>query len=120
MEKDKFDNKMIEIENKSFEVNMLMSGFVLEILEGFDEMKCELYGEIPYFDNSKGYMTVIAEYITLDADSGLINITGRGMKTPVMWDELNVAAKEIIISELHHKYKAAKLYNNITVKEEMH
>jgi hypothetical protein len=37
-----------------------------------------------------------------------------------MWDELNIAAKEIVIAELHHKYKSLKLYNNLTMKEEMH
>lgn len=120
MEKDKFDKKMIDIESKSFEVNMLMSGFVLEIIAGFDQMKSEIYAELPYFDPNSGYKTVIAESVYLDVESGVILITASGMKNPVMWDELNVAAKEIIIAELHHKYKASKLYENLTLKEEMH
>lgn len=120
MEKDKFDIKMVDIESKSYEVNMLMSGFVFEILENFDEMKSEIYAELPYFDPNSGYKTVIAEYVFLDTENGIILIEAQGIKNPVIWDELNIAAKEIIIAELHHKYKASKLYNNLTFKEEMH
>lgn len=120
MDKDKFDKKMIDIESKSFEVSILMSGFVFEILEDFDEMKCEIFCELPYFDPTEGYKAITAEFISLDVENGTLFITAQGMKTPVMWDELNIAAKEIIIAELHHKYKAAKLYDNLTFKEEMH
>jgi len=120
MEKDKFDQKMIEIESKSYEVNMLMSGFVLEILEGFNEMKSEIYAELPYFDPDSGYKTAVAESIYLDSENGIILITAPGIKGPIMWDEINIAAKEIIIAELHHKYKASRLYENLTQKEEMH
>jgi len=120
MEKDSFDKKMIEIESKSFEVNMLMSGFVFEILESFNEMKCELYTELPYFDPSAGYKTIFTESMSVDIESGIILINAKGIKNPVMWDELNIAAKEIIISELHHKYKASKVYDNLIVKEEIH
>jgi len=120
MEKDKFDKKMVDIESKSFEVSMLMSGFVFEILENFEDLKSEIYCELPYYDPASGYKTVVAEYIYLDAESGVVLIDAEGIKTPVMWDELNIAAKEIIIAELHHKYKASKLYDNLTIKEEMH
>ena len=120
MEKDKFDKKMIDIESKSFEVNMLMSGFVFEILESFEEMKAEIYGELPYFDPSAGYKTIIAESIALDIENGIILLSAQGMNVPVMWDELNIAAKEIVIAELHHKYKASKLYETLTEKEDMH
>jgi len=120
MEKDNFDKKMIDIESKSYEVNMLMSGFVFEILETFDDMKSEIYCELPYFDPDSGYKTVIAESISLDFENGIIQLIGEGMKSPIMWDELNIAAKEIIIAELHHKYKTTKLYKNLTVKEEIH
>jgi len=120
MEKDKFDKKMIEIERKSFEVNMLMSGFILEILECFNDLKCEVYCELPYFDSVSGYKTLIAESVSLDLENGIILLQAEGLKTSVMWDELNIAAKEIIIAELHHKYKASKLYKNLTLKEEMH
>lgn len=120
MEKDKFDNKMVEIESKSFEISMLMSGFVFEILENFDDFKSELYCELPYYDPGTGYKTVVAELIYLEPETGVLLITAEGVKTPVMWDELNIAAKEIVIAELHHKYKASKLYNNLTIKEELH
>ncbi len=120
MEKDKFDKKMIDIESKSFEVNMLMSGFVLEIIENFDGRKGEIYAEFPYFDPDSGYRTAVAESVYLDEENGVILVGAANMKNPVMWDELNVAAKEIIIAELHHKYKSSIIYRNLTPKEEIH
>jgi len=63
---------------------------------------------------------IIAEFISLDIDNGIVLLTVQGISAPVMWEELNIAAKEIIIAELHHKYKASKLYEDLTVKEEMH
>lgn len=120
MDKDKFDNKMIDIESKSFEVNMLMAGFVFEILESFNEMKSEIYCELPYYDPNSGYKAIIAESISLDVENGIILVEAQGMKTSVMWDELNMAAKEIIIAELHHKYKASILYENLNTKDEIH
>lgn len=120
MDKDKFDNKMIDIESKSFEVNMLMAGFVFEILENFNEMKSELYCELPYYDPNSGYKTIITESISVDIENGIILVEAQGMKTSVMWDELNMAAKEIIIAELHHKYKASILYENLNTKDEIH
>jgi hypothetical protein len=120
MEKDKFDLKMIDIESRSFEVNMLMSAFIAEILENFEQMESELYAEIPYYDPVSGYRTVIAESVFIEPDNGMILLTASGMKNPVMWDELNIAAKEIIIAELHHRYKSVKLYESLTVKDEIH
>lgn len=123
MEKDKFDNKLIEIESKSFEVNMLMSEFVLEILETSDNMKSEIYCELPYYDSDKGYRTLIADAVFLDMDTRQILVTEVMLNGAVMWDDLNIAAKEIIITELHLKYKSSGLYNSFNVKntrEEMH
>ena len=120
MEKDRFDKKMIEIENKSFEINMLMAGFVFEILENFNEMKSPICCELPYYDPASGYKMIVTGSISLDIEKGVILLTAAGIKDPVMWDELNIAAKEIIIAELHHVYNASKLYENLTFREEMH
>ena len=69
LDKDKFDNKMIDIESKSFEVNILMAGFVFEILESFTDMKSELYCELPYYDPNSGYKAIITESISLNVEN---------------------------------------------------
>lgn len=120
MGKDNFDQKMIEIESRSYEVSMMMAGFVFEILETFSGLKCDIYCEIPYLDIMAGYKSVAADSISVDPENGIISLTADGVSGPVMWDELNIAAKEIIISELHHKYKSLQLYKNMTVREEIH
>lgn len=120
MEKDKFDEKMIEIESRSYEISMLMSGFVFEILECFDGMKSEIYCEIPYDDLSSGYRTVTVESVSIDIENGVVMVEAEGIKPAIIWDELNIAAREIIIAELHHKYKASKLYENLNPAEEIH
>ncbi len=66
MEKDKFDMKIIDIEQKSFEIAVLMSGFALEILGIFENMSVALDAEIPYYDNENGYITLEIERVYFD------------------------------------------------------
>ncbi len=123
MDKDKFDDKLIKIESKSFEVNMLMAEFVFELLKTFDNKISEIYCELPYYDPDKGYKTLLADAVSLDIESGQIFIFSEMINTAFMWDDLNISAKEIIITELHLKYKSLKLFDNLTEKkqkEEMH
>ena len=120
MEKDKFDIRMIEIESKSFEIAMLMSGFVLDILENFDGMKTDVQAELPYFDPHTGYRSLTLKSVFFNPVSNLINIETEELQTSVIWDDLNVAAKEIIINELHHKYKSVIIYQSFSGQKETH
>lgn len=120
MDEDRFDRKMIDIESRSYEVSMLIAGFVFEILETFDEMQSDICCEIPYCDPVSGYKTVTAEFIKLDAENGIVSINVSGRKDSVMWDDLDMAAKEILMTELHHKRKSLNLYKNYNAKEEIH
>jgi hypothetical protein len=120
MEKDKFDLKMIDIEAKSFEVNMQISGFAYEILAEFSDHKIWIEVELPYFDSARGYINVNTRSVYYNKDDGLIYIEAEELQNPASWDDFNIAAKEIIINELHHKYKAEKLFKSLSGKDELH
>lgn len=120
MEKDKFDIKLIEIESKSFEITMLMSGFVLEILGNFHEMKSDIQAELPFYDPDRGYRSINSKSIFYNPENGLLALETDELQTPVIWDDLNVAAKEILINELLCKYKSLKIFKSLSGTGEMH
>lgn len=114
MEKDKFDVKKIYIEQKIFEAGMMMSNFVVELLETFPEMKCAIEVQVSYNDYEKGYVAVDAESVFFNAETELINIGLRDIEAPVLWDDLDLSARDIILNEIHHKYKSDLIYKNLT------
>lgn len=114
MEKDRFDVKAVNIGQKTFELGIMMSGFVLEILGTFTDMRAELNVQIPYNDYEKGYLGVNIASVYIDMETELINLQCENMENPLLWDDLDLSAKEIILNELHHCYKAEILYKNLS------
>lgn len=114
MEKDKFDVKIVYIGQKIFETGIMMSGFVVELLETFPEMKCAIEIQISYNDYEKGYVAIDAESVFFDLETELIYINFRNIESPVLWDDLDFSAREIILNEIHHKYKSDLIYKNLT------
>ena len=84
-----------------------MSGFVIEILGTFAEMKADINVQIPYNDYEKGYVGINVITVYIDIETELINLQCENMDNPIQWDELDFSAKEIILNELHHSYKSA-------------
>lgn len=114
MEKDRFDVKAVNIGHKTFEIGLMMSGFVIEILGTFAEMKADINVQIPYNDYEKGYVGINVITVYIDVETELINLQCDNMDNPLLWDELDFSAKEIILNELHHSYKSAILYKNLS------
>lgn len=114
MEKDKFDVKAVNIGQKTFELGIMMSGFVLEILGTFEGMRADLNVQIPYNNFEKGYLGINVIAVYIDSETELINLECENMDRPLPWDDLDFSAKEIILNELHHCYKSAILYRNLS------
>ncbi|MFA5519115.1 MAG: hypothetical protein WDA74_07670 [Spirochaetota bacterium] len=114
MGKDRFDVKKIYIEQKIFEAGIMMSGFVVELLETFPEMKCAIEVQVSYNDYEKGYVIADAESVFFDSETRLINIGFRDIEAPVLWDDLDFSARDIILNEIHHRYKSDLIYKNLT------
>ncbi len=113
MEKDRFDLKMIDIEQKSFELGMLMSVFVFEILETFENSSADIAAYINIYAQDGNSLPLEMEKITLNRETGEIILNCAEGK-PVLWDDLDLVAKEIVMNELHHRYKADRLYRGLS------
>lgn len=114
MEKDRFDHKMIDIEQKTFELGMLMSVFAFEILETFDGNFAEINTEINYTDMEGSSLRLETESVVLNRDTGEISVNCTGVEKSLIWDDLDLTAKIIIINELHYRYKSEKLYKGFS------
>ncbi len=120
MDEDRFDRKIIDIESRSFELSMLMAGFVFDILHQFNGFKATISCEIPYCDQNHGLRIITVNSLSLDNENGTINIGAEGVEQSLPWDDLNLAARESIITEINHVYKSIKLLENFSSKEEIH
>ena len=114
MEKDKFDDRVVAIEQKLFETGIMMSGFVMEILKFFPDMRSEIYVQIPYNDYEKGFTGINVTSIYIDSETDLIALTCENRGTPLAWDELDLTARDILLNELHHAYKSEKIYKDLS------
>lgn len=114
MEKDRFDHKMIDIEQKSFELGMLMSVFAFEILETFSSKSAEINATINMVTAEGNTLQLETESITLNRETGEITIDCIDGENHLMWDDLDLSAKNIIVNELHFRYKADRLFSGLS------
>lgn len=120
MEKDRFDHKMIDIEQKSFELAMLMSVFAFEILETFENATAEINTVINFINGEGFSVQVETEVAVLNRDTGEITIGCMEADNMLSWDDLDISAKNAIINELHFRYKADRLYRGLSDEGEVH
>jgi len=120
MDKDRFDHKMIDIEQKSFELGMLMSVFAFEILETFQNGSAEVSAFINIINADGAAVQLETEAISLNRDTGVISIGCIDREDGILWDDLDLSAKNIIINELHFRYKADRLFSGLSDEGEIH
>lgn len=120
MEKDRFDHKMIDIEQKSFELGMLMSVFAFEILETFADKSVEINAAFNFVDADGASIQLETERISLNGETGEIKIDCIDEKSSLMWDDLDLSAKNTIINELHFRYKADRLFSGLSDDSGIH
>ncbi len=120
MEKDRFDHKMIDIEQKSFELGMLMSVFAFEILETFENGSAEVNALINFVNAEGTAARLETERIVLNRDTGEITIECMDTESRLLWDDLDLSSKNTIINELHFRYKADRLFSGLSDNGEVH
>jgi len=120
MDKDRFDHKMIDIEQKSFELGMLMSVFAFEILETFENGIAEVSAYISFINEEGAAVQLETEHISLDRETGVISVGCFDREEGLLWDDLDLSAKNLIINELHFRYKADRLFNGLSDEGEVH
>jgi hypothetical protein len=120
MEKDRFDDKMIDIEQKSYELGMLMSVFAFEILETFESGSADIAASVNVVNVDGVTVQVESEKVILNRDTGEISVVCSDMENRLLWDDLDLSAKNAIINELHFRYKADRLYKGLSDEGGIH
>lgn len=114
MEKDRFDHKMIDIEQKSFELGMLMSVFAFEILDTFENGIADVNASINVLNADGAAVMMESERVLLNRETGEITIECTGNENLLLWDDLDLSAKNTIINELHFRYKADRIFSGLS------
>ncbi|HPJ34773.1 MAG TPA: hypothetical protein PK358_08060 [Spirochaetota bacterium] len=120
MDKDKFDLKMIDIEQKFFELGMLMSVFAFEILEQFDNGTAVISVLLDIVTNEGESVEIETEQVSLDRETGEIKIKCANLDDNLVWEDLDLSAKNAVINELHFRYKSDRLYDGLSGDGEIH
>lgn len=114
MDKDRFDHKMIDIEQKSFELGMLMSVFAFEILETFENGRADVSAYINIINEDGLVVQLETEEVSLNRDTGVILIKCINREEGLSWDDLDLSAKNTVINELHFRYKSDNIFNGLS------
>lgn len=120
MEKDRFDHKMIDIEQKTFELGMLMSVFAFEILETFESGSADINASVNVVNAEGVTVQMESERVTLNRETGEISLECPDAENRLLWDDLDLSSKNAVINELHFRYKADRLYHGLSDDGEVH
>jgi len=113
MEKDKFDDMIVEIENKTFEINMMISAFAAEMLAYFEDLKIDVNAEIVYDYDGTDPQRIFVETVYYNPEDELIYIKPENDEKVICWDDLDLSTRDLLINEMHCRYKSDLLFRKM-------
>ncbi len=121
MEWDKFDEMAVDIERRTFEVNMAIVNFASELLKTFPDNKAELNMEFISGSFGAKNNVVLVNAIWLDSRDELIYIDAENLNDPILWDDLSLSNRDILVNEIYGQYRANLLYKELSLSgSQMH
>ncbi len=113
MEKDRFDDMIVEIENKTFEINMMISAFAAEMLTHFEDLKIDVNAEIVYDFDGGDPKRIFIDTVFFNPEDELIYIKPEGEAGVICWDDLDLSTRDLLINEMHCRYKSDLLFKKM-------
>ncbi|MFC1670318.1 hypothetical protein ACFL20_07980 [Spirochaetota bacterium] len=117
--KDKFDKMMINICNYMFDIRILLSRFICDLLEQYEESEVGLDLSFPFEKDGK-YEIVRGKNIFYDIDDESIKVTTDSDFGVIDWGELDINSQDAIANYIHLNYVIKKIDKNISIEDELH
>lgn len=117
MDIDQLNRRIIEIQEKLFDSEMLITRMAIELLNSCGG-KIDLNVEIPYFNIASGYRSFITETFFFDEELNRLAVA-EGSGIAAAWDEIDVQSKELIVNEAYMKLTSDRIYNKLSAKEDI-
>ena len=108
IERDKFDEMIVDIDSRLFDVQVLISRFVVEMMEEWPEHRVDIEITIPVISGDAVVLhRVVNAVLGTDGGSSLVFMETDGQK--LTWEEMDVASQYIIANRLHGVYVTKKI-----------
>ncbi len=119
IEKDKYDEMMVQIENRIFDVQILLCRFITAIMEELNVTEYELDGSFPFIRDD-GSLVICTEKIIYDNETEDLMIISKNYQKKINWTELDISILHQIANEIHMKYVSDRILKELSSKEEVH
>ncbi len=114
MGQDKFDEMIVEIERKTFEINMSIANFASKILRTFPEWKAQVDVKIVSEDFDWENNELFVKSVWLDGEDELIYLDSEKDHDPIIWDDLSLSTRDMLMNEIYGRYKSNLLYADLS------
>jgi len=106
------DERIIEISSRMYDLSMLLSRFMIEMLETAEDYSISVEMEVPVYDNDVIKIFRI-DKVYFDRDSGEIMLCNREDNKTVLWKCLDVAAMDYIVNYANIKRKTEVCHQSL-------
>jgi hypothetical protein len=108
-ERDRFDDMIVEIDTRLFDVQMLLSRFVVELLEAVSGNLLTVDLRLPVAGDAGVVLHQVSQ-VQLHSGGGAAILITVGISDLLTWEELDVASQYVLANSLHRAYVSGKLY----------
>jgi len=106
------DERIIEISSRMYDLSMLLSRFMIEMLETAEDYSIPVEMEVPVYDNDV-IKIIRIDTVYFDRDSGEIMLCNREDNKTVLWKCLDVAAMDYIVNYANIKRKTEVCHRSL-------
>ena len=114
---DIFNEMIINIGSSIFDIHVKLTRFVCEVMAEMNAEELEVELTFPYL-NMDQYLTLQSEKIIYNSEDEKIYITARDLEDTIEWITLDISVQDIIVNEIHRQYRAEKIYQELSSKNE--
>jgi hypothetical protein len=108
-----FNRRVTDIGTAMLDVQMQMAGFILELLEFFDDYSADIELSIPHQKNDV-FENIEVKKIYYNREDEVLRVSLHGINEDLEWNELNIIAQDLITTFLHMKYMADDIFGKIS------
>ncbi len=110
--RDKFDDEMVDIDTAILNLQVAITGFVLKLLEKFENMRSDVNLSIAVHDR-EGFRVLAVKSVYYDSESESIFLDAEDGGELLNWRSLDISAQHYASQELLRLYTANRLFDDL-------
>ena len=111
--KDKYDDMLIDIGSRMFDLQILLAGFIREIMDELGKFSIEIDFKFPIREGDD-YNIIHGKEIHYDPEENKLMVLTMDSGKFILWHEIDVLTQEILANDLHMRYVAEGIYKDLS------